>query len=160
MKYNTELLLQSPLVEELKDHLYRHNTEHHTRYNLSNLPEENLQQISKIPTFILTALNYPLLVDTIKTQAHANSETVLLHLNKIVETEIQKAQDELSFWLVDVPLTLFQPVLDHLYAIGADIVSIDPKFKTHLNKANWLSRLKIQDTSDYLEALKAIQFAA
>lgn len=135
----------------LNEIVFRHNQESNSRFTTSNVPKEVLEKRTKLATFPLNALNFlPILkqLHTASSKALLNDFVSLINLSEI---------DDLSFWLVEVPVDKFKPVFSELSSLNLNIDEIDPKLNTIFNRYAELNQLGIYSKDDLVNAMIDLQ---
>ncbi|WP_432709733.1 hypothetical protein [Pedobacter sp.] len=146
------------LSAELSHIAFSTNQYHNTHFTAKTVGKDWIERHISLPTFILNALNYPILLECLQQHDHhSDHQQIIKQLHALVADPPHSATDELSYWMVDVPAEDFMPVMQHLMALDIDPASLDPKFKTSLNKMQSLSGLGINSKADYLDAMLLTQ---
>lgn len=135
----------------LSEIVFRHNQESNTRYTFDNAPVEVLRARAKLPTFPLNALNYPIFL----TALHLESNLELLC--QLAKPGINSLFDNLSFWLVEVPIYEFLPIYQELVALGINLDKLDPKLQRIFNRYNQFTAMGIRTNNDLIEAMQKLQ---
>lgn len=137
----------SKVQSMLEEIVFRTNQETNTRYTTKDIPDEILLQRAKWPTFPLNALNYPRIQKSITT-AQAKS-IIQAH----AQAHLDNAQDEFSFWMVEVPINEFFPIYEALVKQNSDLEEIDPKLNTIFSRYSEFFAEGIHNTEDLVKAM-------